>query len=99
MALPTAIYQEVRAWITHQEAYEAQHQKPAPLTEAQQMALLVLRLPASPAAPAQAAPPTAAIPIPTPATPSPSSPAPAAAPTNYVGLLQGNQPLYYLFPG
>lgn len=41
----TAIYSEVRTWITQQEVYEAITKTPAPLTNAQRKALEVLRVP------------------------------------------------------
>lgn len=41
------LYQEVKAWIAQQEAFEAQYNKPAPLTDVQRLALEVLRLPAA----------------------------------------------------
>lgn len=44
---PSPIYQELKAWIAHQEAYEVEHQKPAPLTDAQRKAVQALRLPAA----------------------------------------------------
>lgn len=40
----TAIYQEVKAWIEKQEAFEAEHKQPAPLTDFESQALQVLRL-------------------------------------------------------
>lgn len=48
VAIPTGIYQQVKAWIAHQEAYEAEHNKPAPLTDAQQKALQALCMPQKP---------------------------------------------------
>lgn len=51
VAVPTAIFQEVKAWIAHQEAYEAQNNKPALLTKAQRKALEILRLPSPTPAP------------------------------------------------
>ncbi|KAF3769856.1 hypothetical protein M406DRAFT_320080, partial [Cryphonectria parasitica EP155] len=40
---PSAVYQEVKAWIARQEEFEATHNKPAPLTPAQRRALETLR--------------------------------------------------------
>lgn len=68
------IYQEVKAWIAQQEAFEAQHNKPAPLTDVQRMALQALRLP---------------IANPSPPTPPPPTNAAAVGGPNYVGLLMG----------
>lgn len=44
----TTIYQEVKAWIEKQEAFEAEHKQPAPLTGLESQALQVLRLAAQP---------------------------------------------------
>lgn len=44
-------YQEVKAWIAKQEAYEAEHKQPAPLTNAQRKALEALRVPATASTP------------------------------------------------
>lgn len=70
----TVIYQEVKAWIAQQEAFEAQYNKPAPLTDAQRMALQNLRLPT-------------ATPSPTPSSPSPAFA--GSSGVNYVGILMG----------
>lgn len=48
---PAMIYQEVKNWIAQQEAFEAQHNKPAPLTDVQRMALQALRLPSASSSP------------------------------------------------
>lgn len=90
---PTTIYQEVRAWLAHQEAYEAEHKQPAPLSEAQRLALLVLCPPAQAPPPAPLASTPATKPVPVSESAPSLVPAPVpAAPTplfNYVGLLQG----------
>ncbi|KAJ4420588.1 hypothetical protein N0V82_004256 [Gnomoniopsis sp. IMI 355080] len=69
----SVIYQEVKAWIAQQEAFEAQYHKPAPLTDVQRMALGVLRLPT--ATPSLSPPPP----------PPPTSAADGGL--NYVGIL------------
>ncbi|KAJ4391592.1 hypothetical protein N0V93_005211 [Gnomoniopsis smithogilvyi] len=82
MALPAelgsmpsaAIYQGLKAWIAQQEAYEAQHNKPAPLTGVQHLALQAWRLPS-------------ANPSPPPPTPPPTTAAIVAPELNYIGLL------------
>ncbi|CAN8097061.1 unnamed protein product [Discula destructiva] len=84
MTLPSAIYQEVKAWIVHQEEYEARHQTPAPLTDAQRIALEILRRPVT-------ASPRASPPLPPPAPAH--APAFSNPPTvhdsdpNYIGIL------------
>lgn len=70
----SAIYQEVKAWIAQQEAFEAQHNKPAPLTNAQRIALQNLHLATSTS---------------TPPLPSLSPAVAVGSPVNYVGILMG----------
>lgn len=78
----TVIYQEVKAWIAQQEAFEAQYNRPAPLTDAQRMALLNLRL---------------ATTTPTPSPPSLSPAVPPGSPVNYVGILTGKSNPFAIF--
>lgn len=80
MAL-TVIYQEVKAWIAQQEAYEAQYNKPAPLTDVQRMALHALRLPTTTSSSFSPPPP--------PPPPPPAATAAAASGPNYIGMLMG----------
>lgn len=70
----TVIYQEVKAWIAKQEAFEAQYNRPAPLTDAQRMALQSLRLPST---------------TPSSTPPSPSPAVGGGSAVNYVGILTG----------
>lgn len=45
ITVPASVYAEAKAWIASQEAFEAEHKTPAPLTSAQRKALEALRLP------------------------------------------------------